>query len=429
MLIVSFWTVGLIILGALILVPLFYLYLRGAFSPNKLPNLVGMPAGAPHYLVSLASMSDSLITDGSILGFWSDIDTIQQERLNLISQAERLIQFETFKFDPGKRSDAFADVLYHKAKAGVKIQLLADDYGAQHIPKSYWQRLKQAGVEIRFFNPFSLRSPLDYVRRNHRKLLVVDQRVAMVGGAGISDLWDGVDDHPGQNPWYDFEVKWQGNMVGLLTGFFLQHWLTAGGHVNLNEHLPGISYSDEGHPVLITPGEEPSTGDSPIRSLFQLTILSAQRRLWISSPYLLPDEATVHLLGKVKAQGVDVRILTMGPRSDKAYVYFTCRERYGRLLEKGIKIYEYQPSMMHGKSILIDNHWASMGSANLDPRSFFHNDELNLCNNSPEIIQYLEDFFEKGFSRSQLIDIKRWQKRSLKQKIVGKIGNFSYWQL
>jgi cardiolipin synthase len=425
---VSFWVIGLIVLGVLILVPLIYLYLRGTFRPKKNYSLIGRAASDPHFLISLASMSDSLITKGSVLEFWSDIDAIQQARLDLISQAERLIQFETFKFGPGKRAEAFAEAICQKARAGVKVQVLVDSYGAQEISQGYWQRLIQAGVELHFFNPFSIRAPLGYVRRNHRKLLLVDQQIAMVGGAGISDLWDGKDDHPGQVPWYDFEVKWQGEVVGLLTGFFWQHWLTTGGHVNLNDHNPGVSYSSADSSVLITPGEEPTTGDSPIRGLFQLTILSAQSRLWISSPYLLPDDATCTMLAQIRARGVDVRILTMGPRSDKAYVYYTSRQRYGKLLNHGIKIHEYQPSMMHGKSVLVDNHWASMGSANLDPRSFFHNDELNLCNNSPATIRQLEEFFVTGFERSHLIDTKTWEKRSLKQKIVGGLGNLCYWQ-
>lgn len=429
MIVLSWWIAGLIILGVLILVPLFYLYLHGTFRSKKQYSLTGMPTSDPHYIASLASMSDSLITEGNATNFWSNIDTIQKARLDLISQAERLIQFETFKMSPGQRADALADALCQKAKAGVTIQVLADSYGAQHMPDNYWQRLIQAGVKVQFFNPFSIRSPLDYLRRNHRKLLVVDQRFAMIGGAGISDLWDGKDDHPGQVPWYDFEVKWQGDVVGLLTGFFLQHWLTAGGHVNLNKHLPGIASSDDGSSVLITPGEEPTTGNSPIRSLFQLTILSAQQRLWISSPYLLPDDATCSILGQIKGKGVDVRILTMGPRNDKAYVYYTARQRYGKLLEQGIKIHEYQPSMMHGKSILVDNHWASLGSANLDPRSFFHNDELNLCNNAPALIQQLSAFFETGFSHSRLIRMEDWRKRPFKQKVVGGFGNFFYWQL
>lgn len=429
MIVISFWAIGLLILGVLVVVPLFYLYLHGAFRRQNQYSLVGMSASDDHYLASLASMSDSLMTEGVATHFWSDIDVIQRQRLDLIAQAERLIQFETFKMSPGKRADAFSDALCQKARAGLTVQVLADSYGAQHMANSYWQRLTQAGVEVNFFNPFSWRSPLDYVRRNHRKLLIVDQRVAMVGGAGISDLWDGKDDNPGQVQWYDFEVKWQGDLVGLLTGFFLQHWLTAGGQVNLNEHLPGISFSEDGSPVLITPGEEPTSGDSPIRSLFQITILSAQRRLWISSPYLLPDEATCEMLGQIKAKGVDVRILTMGPNCDKSYVYYTSRQRYGKLLGRGIKIHEYQPSMMHGKSVLVDHHWASMGSANLDPRSFFHNDELNLCNNSPELIQHLEAFFENGFTEGHLIQMPEWEKRPLTQKIVGGIGNFFYWQL
>lgn len=423
------WAFGLIILGGLVLVLLFYLYLQGTFRPRKYYNLVGLAASSSHYLASLASMSDSLKTAGTITGFWSDIDTIQHARLDLIAQAEALIQFETFKFDPGKRATAFAEALCKKAREGIEIQVLVDSYGAKDISSSYWQRLTQAGVEIRFFNPFTLRSPLDYVRRNHRKLLVVDQRVAMVGGAGISDLWDGVDAHPEQIPWYDFEVQWQGDVVGLLTGFFWQHWLTAGGQVNLNEHRPNGSPTEDCNPILITPGEEPSFGDSPIRSLFQLTILSAQHRLWISSPYLLPDDATCQMLSQVKDRGVDVRVLTMGPRSDKAYVYFTSRERYGKLLEQGIKIHEYQPSMMHGKSILIDDCWASMGSANLDPRSFFHNDELNLCSHSSDIVRYLELFFEQGFNNSHLVSTEKWQNRPWQEKLIGQLGNFFYWQL
>jgi cardiolipin synthase len=226
---IPLWVLGIILVGVLILVPLFYLYLQGTFRPPKHYRLVGLSASSDHYLKTLASLSDSLMSTGIVAGFWFDIDAIQQARLELIAQAESLIQFETFKFSPGKRAQAFADALCQKARDGIEVQVLVDSYGAKDIADSYWQRLTQAGVEVRFFNPFTGRSPLDYVRRNHRKLLVVDQKIAMVGGAGISDLWDGVDDHPGQIPWYDFEVQWQGDVVGMLTGFFWQHWVTVGG--------------------------------------------------------------------------------------------------------------------------------------------------------------------------------------------------------
>lgn len=422
------WAPAFLFLGLFIAVGL-TVYLKGAFRPERHHSLAGMPAGDEHFMASVASLSNSLITEGRAENWWIEIEEVQAARLELIEQATKSIQFETFMMTPGRRADAFAEALVRKAESGVKVQLLADGYGAKDLPDAYWERLRRAGAEVRFFNPLSLRAPLDYLRRNHRKLLIVDQDAAMMGGAGISDLWDGDDGHPEGNPWYDIEVQWRGEVVGMLTGFFLQHWLNSGGHVDLTEYPRNTPRAVDGSPVLTTPGDEPSSGDSPIRSLFQLTILSARERLWISTPYLLPDDPTCTLLGDIRERGVDVRILTMGPRSDKSYVWHTSRQRYDRLLERDIGIHEYQPAMMHGKCILVDRHWVSIGSANLDPRSFFHNDELNLCSNAPALMEALEAYFETGFERSQLIDRPTWEKRPVLHRVVGGLGNFFYWQL
>mgnify|MGYP006267776377 CR=1 FL=1 len=428
MILVPAWGILLFLLFTAVFMVFFWLYLAGTFQDNKQYHLTGMAASESHFPTTVASMSDSLITDGNPLAFWSDIDVIQSARLDLINQAQNLIQFETFKMSPGKRANDFADALCRRAIAGVTVQVLADSYGAKELSASYWKRLQNSGVQVLFFNPFAGQAPLDYLRRNHRKLLVVDQKMAMVGGAGISDLWDGKDGKSNQ-PWYDFEVQWQGNVAGMLTGFFWQHWLTAGGHVDLSRHRPRLSQAPTQYPVLITPGEEPSTGDSPIRSLFQLCITSAERRLWIASPYLLPDRITYQMLDSAQQQGIDVRILTMGPKSDKAYVYYTARQRYGPLLQSDIDVYEYQPSMMHGKIVLIDDNWVSFGSANLDPRSFFHNDELNICTNNAQLIAQVEAFFRTGFERSQKVKAQNWQRRSMQERVVGALGNFFYWQL
>lgn len=210
---------GLLIFGVIVSA-LSFLYLNGNFRKGRPYQLKGIAAIAPHFAETIASMSDSLITQGAATQFWSDIDAIQTARLRLMEKAQHLIQFETFIMTPGQRSAAFADVLKRKAQAGVQVQLLVDSYGAKSLPDAYWNELQAVGVEVRYFNPFTMRSPLDYLRRNHRKLLVVDQQIAMVGGAGIADRWDGKDQHPGEVPWYDFEVEWQGNVVGLLVGFF-----------------------------------------------------------------------------------------------------------------------------------------------------------------------------------------------------------------
>lgn len=418
------------LIGAVVLLSF---YVRGSFRRTTDIHLMGLPATVPHFDVTLASLSDSHATRGMIVGFWGSIDEIQSARLQAIATAKTSIQFETFIMTPGRRAIAFKDSLCERASAGVDVHLLADSYGSQSIAASYWRELKQAGVEVRFFNPFSWRDPVSYLRRNHRKLLLIDQQLALIGGAGISDLWDGVNAKKEPIPWLDFEVQWQGELIGFLTGLFWQHWLDAGGLVNLNEHVPYRSAAtiknQQTFPVVVTPGEDPTPSDSSIRSLLQVCILSAQQRIWLASPYLLPDPTTCQILSNVCQAGIDIRILTMGPKTDKPYVYYVSRERYGPLLKSGIHIYEHQPSMMHAKVILVDRQWGSMGSANLDPRSFFHNDELNICSSDRSLISHIETFFESAFQRSQKIQLNEWRDRPLHERAFGQIVSPFYWQL
>ncbi|MGB2925135.1 MAG: phospholipase D-like domain-containing protein [Limnothrix sp.] len=421
------WGFGIAFVLALF--PLSWLYLRGMFRKDRTFDLRGTPPNTPGFLLTLASLSDSHLTSGEPIRFFADIEELQKERIRAIAEAKESIQFETFLMSPGSRTRDFAKALEERARQGVKVQLLADSYGAKDLPEEYWQSLREAGVEVEFFNPFSWRSPIDSIRRNHRKLLIIDQTTALIGGAGISGFWDGEVPPTAQEPWFDFEVHWQGEAVGWLTGLFWQHWLSAGGTVDLQQHQPRQSAEHDHGPLLITSGEDPTPDNSPIRSLFQTCSISAQKRIWIASPYLLPDQFTCEILAQACKRGVDVRVLTMGPCSDKDYVYYTSRQHYGPLLKSGIKLYEYQPSMMHAKVILIDEELACMGSANLDPRSFFHNDELNVCSPNSSLIVNIETFFERGFSRSKLIEFRRWKRRPLKHKVIGSICDLAYWQL
>lgn len=422
-------TLAIAIIFLILLMPLSWFYIRGMFRPAKPFNLMGVAVDSPNFASTLASISKSLQADGQAVHFYTDIDQIQQVRLEAIAEAEHSIQFETFKMTPGQRAEDFAKALQQKAREGVQVQILADSYGAKTLPATYWRSLTNAGVDVRFFNPFSWRSPIDFLRRNHRKLLIVDQTKALIGGAGISDFWDGEIPEDTDSPWLDFEVQWQGSVVGLLTGLFWQHWLDVGGYVDLHYHQPQRSSASSPRPILITSGENPTPQDSPIRSLFQTCVMSAQERIWIASPYLLPDQITCDILERIRQRGVDVRVLTMGPHSDKSYVYYTSRKHYGKLLKNGVKLHEYQPSMMHAKVILVDHHWVSMGSANLDPRSFFHNDELNLATSDAQLVKQVEAFLHDGFEHSQIIQITDWKKRPWQQKLWGNLFNIGYWQL
>ncbi len=422
---------GILALAIVIIIGVTTLYLKGFFQPFQTYRFRQFPrSDFNHFGITVATLSDSWITRGEITNFWVESAAIYQARLNAIRQAKHLIQFETYIMTPGHRADEFAEILTKKAQEGVKIALLADSHGAKSMPSSYWQQLKQAGIEVRQYNPFDWRNPLKNLRRNHRKLLIIDEKIALIGGAGISDLWDGTDKECRGEPWLDYEIGIEGDIIWRLKGVFWQHWLDAGGEADLK---PVFLQQTPHHntEILVTANENPSYQNSSIRALFQTLILGATERFWLASPYFLPNPNTIQLLIDAQQRGVEVKILTMGKTCDKPYVHKAAYERYDLLLKGGIPIYEYQPSMMHAKLVLIDNHWVSFGSANFDPRSFFQNDELNLSckDNEQKLRQQVELFFLHAFRKSEIVTPKRWKKRKLRNRLIGRFWLLFYWQL
>lgn len=404
-------------------------YLRGAFRDRLRYRAINPPDPEdPRFPLTLASITNSFITKGIITDFWNEIDTIQQARLAAISQAQHTIDFETFFMTPGKRADNFAAAIAERASAGLRVRLVVDSYGTKDISQQYWERLKRSGVEISFFNPFNWRAPLDYAGRTHRKLLLIDSKFGLVGGAGISDLWDGTEKADDSQPWLDVEMRLEGEIVSILEGVFSQHWTFDDGVADLSRELD--NQKEENSLMLVIPGANPRIRFSPIRAFKYNSIIAARKRIWLASPYFLPDESSIDLLVAAKKSGLDVRILTTSERSDKKPVYYASYEHCGRLLKGGVEIYEYQPSMTHAKLLLIDDLWATTGSANFDPRSFSHNDELDICSAQPELVKGIEQTFEKGFAQSERITYAQWQRRSLlKHRVLGNIVDFFQWQL
>lgn len=425
---VMWWLLIILILLSLIL--LIGFYFQGAFrervkyQADYSPN----PKEAS-FAAILASITNSFITQGVVTDFWDKPALIQQARLDAISQAKETIDFETFFITPGKRADDFAAAIAERATAGVKIRLIVDSYGTKKISQQYWQRLQALGVEVVFFNSFKWKAPLDYAGRTHRKLLLIDSQIALIGGAGISDLWDGVEKKDDTQPWLDIEMRLEGDLIFFLEGVFSQHWNYGGGTANLaREKLPKSPQKQ--YPMLITPGANPQYRFSPIKALKYNSIICAKKRIWLASPYFLPDPNSQNLLVAAKKKGLDVRILTTSKRSDKKPVYYASYEHYGKLLRGGVKIYEYQPSMTHAKMLLIDDYWVLTGSANFDPRSFDHNEELDIVSCQPELINNIKNVFQSGFAQSQLITLSEWKKRSWwRHRIIGNLVNFFQWQL
>ncbi|NJL83584.1 MAG: hypothetical protein HC890_12680 [Chloroflexaceae bacterium] len=232
-----------------------------------------------------------------------------------------------------------------------------------------------------------------------------------------------------QRPWRDYEVGlraqwWQG-----LGGFILaSYWLDCQGAADLASwEIKEEAASED--VLLITSGENPSYRDSGIRSLFQLLIQGAKARVWLASPYFLPDENLRESLVRARQRGIDVRILTMGKRCDKPFVRHAAQERYGDLLTSGVIIYEYQPSMLHAKLVLVDEDWVSFGSANFDPRSFFQNEELNITSRDKALITAAASFISESFLWSETMSLKSLRQRSWYQRLMGRLALLFYWQL
>ncbi|MGB3308284.1 MAG: phosphatidylserine/phosphatidylglycerophosphate/cardiolipin synthase family protein [Nodosilinea sp.] len=413
------WLGGVLAIAVLALVG--YGYVRGIFRTEADYAIANVPStDDPRFALSMEGLADSADTTGRLIGFWHNVDDIYAARLAAIQSADHLIQYETYFMTPGRRADAFAEAITDRALAGIQVQLLLDHQGTSDMPAKYWRRLRNIGVEVQFFRQPNWRAPLDYNSRSHRKLLIIDGCKVLIGGAGISDFWDGVAFDHDTAPWADFELAYEGEVVSLLQGKFLQNWVYAGGELDLAKGIHRVQR--EGSVPLFITDDTSSLGESSIRLLMQLAMLSAKRRLWIGSPYFVPDGNTVRALISAHEKGVDVRVLTMGSATDKRIVHLASRGLYGPLLRAGIKICEHQPSMLHAKFVLVDDDWVSTGSANFDPRSYFHNDELNISGIYPELAEKIEQFFLDTVANSYCLTYADWQNRPRLQKVQGQVA-------
>lgn len=423
---VHWWIAGLILFSFFLL--LLIVYLRGSYRQGITYTMKNVPeVDKPHFSKAMMAVSLSILSQGYVTGFWFDMNKINEARLDAIRRAKRTIHLETFFVTPGKRTEEFANALIEQAQAGVKVKIIVDSFGSLKMPMDYWKRLREKGVQVRFFHKLNWRDPLTYNIRTHRKLLLIDGELALMGGMGISDYWDGCGGTKCTAPWLDVEVAFQGSIVLTLESIFMQHWIDGAGAVDLSQDLLDTKLSG-GSTILVTPTSPPGES-SPISRLFYANILAAKERIWIASPYFLCDSNSERALIEASQKGIDVRIVTVGPCYDHKYIYLAARELYRQWLEAGIKIYEYLPNMMHAKVLLVDHAWVNTGSTNFDPRSFFHNAELNISMYDPAFTKLVDHFFVWAFEQSNCLTLEEWENRSWWERIQGRLALFVRWQL
>ncbi len=344
--------------------------------------------------------------------------------LAAIDQAQAHVDLELYLVEAGRCAEAIVEALEQAARREVRVRCLFDGYGCLAFTMGLRRRLTDAGVELRFYNPLSWRRGGNNLYRDHRKLLLVDQKLAVVGGTGVTDEFWQPDDNTCE--WHEVMVAIKGPLVQDWQMLFDRQWRAnisrkawrPATHFGL-PRLPSAPREREGM-GRVTYADAHQHRDI-LQSLIQ-AINGAKERIWLATPYFLPTWGVRRALRRAAHRGVDVRLLLTGPRTDHPSVRYAGHRYYPRLLKSGVQIYEYQPCFLHLKMVLVDD-WVSLGSCNFDHWNLRFNLEANLEALDPVLTQAVVVSFMNDFSQSQPISLQDWQTRPLwgrvKQRIWG----------
>jgi cardiolipin synthase len=337
-------------------------------------------------------------------------DEFYPAMLEDIGKAEASITIEAYIYWSGQIGLAFARALAAKSKAGVNVKILLDAIGSASIGEEILQTLEDGQCELAWYNPIHWYSLGRFNHRTHRKSLIVDGKVGFTGGAGIADHWLGNAEDP--RHWRDIQIRVEGPAVVPLQTGFAQNWLQT-----THELISGPLYFPAPVPAgplnVQTIMSSPEAGASSVRILYYLSIICARRSIFIANPYFIPDQSAIDILIEAKERGVDVRIMVSGINNDNWLARHNSVRLFRRLLEAGIEIHEYNRTMLHHKTIVVDNIWATVGTTNFDNRSFAHNEETNVCVYDREVARVLRQVFMADLEACARVELRTWRRRGL----------------
>ena len=361
----------------------------------------------------LLNNSKALLTEYNHIDIYQTGETAFKSMIDAIESAVDSIHLEFYIISDDNIGNTIKNILIKKAQDGVEVRLIYDDVGSWSLPKTYIKELISSGVEVYPF--MEVKFPMftsKFNYRNHRKIVVVDGRIAFMGGINIADRYLIGDKNLG--PWYDTLLRIEGEAVHMLQLIFMVDWFFVSSKVfaKRDKYFPEHKV-DKQHFLQIT-SSGPDSDWASIMQAFFAAITRAEKHIYISSPYFVPNESLLTALKTASLSGIDVRILLPG-KSDSTVVYWSSMSYIAELLEAGIKVYLFQKGFIHSKLIMIDSCFSSVGSANMDIRSFEDNFEVLGMIYDNELTRDLEAQFLKDLKKSQLISLKEWSKRPVKQ--------------
>ena len=379
----------------------------------ELPNL---DIKQPAFAATLGAYTGTTVVGGNRVEILLNGEEIFPAKLALIRGARRTINYAQYVFEDGEPAEDVAAALADRCRAGIKVNVLLDAVGALAMPNALRDEMSKAGCRVETYRPLR---PLALDRlnyRNHRRILVVDGLAGVTGGSGISGKWSGNGREEGH--WRDTDVLLEGPVVEQLQGAFAENWLEATGvAIGGPEYFPRRRLDSKGLVDAQVVRSSPAGGSTAMYTMFLLALASAQHSIHITNPYSVPDDKMITTLVAAAKRGVQVVLIIPGA-IDHNLVRQASRSEFGRLLENGVQIYEYRPALLHAKTLIVDGIWSTVGSTNLDYRSFSLNEELNVAIYDVGTAQRLERIFADDLANSRRVMYKDWKNRGLASRFL-----------
>lgn len=415
------WVTFFLVVGVLAtlgaIVTLFFTLGR---RPNEMTATATPPVDSEDFLQAISGTVNAPLQEGGSAEALNNGVEFYPALLDAIGSARESVNFMAYIWEPGTVSDRIFDALIERARAGVPVRLMLDAIGGYRAPDDRIEELRAAGGQVEWFRRFRFGKIMRFHKRNHRRAIIIDGKVAFTGGAAVSDHWLGDADRPGR--WRDTMYRLRGCVATNVQSAFTQLWASSSGEILVGPAFyPRDSEAVEGGEALsrhVNVISSPANESHPLRKVFWLSVRAARERIYLATPYFTPDENMRDVLAERARSGVDVRVLAPGRHTDAPYVRWAAHSYYEEFLRAGVRIYEYEPTFLHAKLLVVDGRWAVIGSANLDVRSKELNQENILGILDEGFGAQLEETFTKDLEDAREVRLEEWRRRPLPARIL-----------
>jgi cardiolipin synthase len=391
-------------------------------SPGKRIEHVITPIGtldSPQVIKSIGELLGPPLVGGNLVKHLENGNEIFKSMLESINAAKKTITFETFIYWEGVIGKEFSHALSEKARAGVKVHVMLDYVGSRSMEDESLNEMKAAGVQIEFYHPLRWYNLTRINNRTHRKILVIDGKIGFTGGVGIADQWNG--NAEDIDHWRESHFKIEGPAVNQLQAAFMDNWNATNSNVLHGEdYFPEIP--KKGNSLAQVFKSSPEEGSSSVRLMYLYSIVHAKKTIRIANAYFVPDSYMRKILVEAAKRGVKIEVIVPGDKIDTEITRKASMHSWGEMLQEGIEIYQYQPTMFHCKYMIVDDLWVSVGSTNMDNRSFRLNDESNLNIIDKKWALEMVKVFEHDKTVSEKMTYEQWEHRPFISKVLERIS-------